>query len=518
MIELTPEGVWQIELVNGLPGATGLTGLTGPTGPTGVIAATAPATYNAPSQTVGVIVGTTTGSVAAGNDPRLSDARVPTTHAATHGAGGTDPVTVTDASVSATAAIAESKLALASDAAAGVGSKRTLGAGATQAAAGNDSRLSDARTPTDGSVTTVKLAAGSVTAVKVAADVATQAELDALSAASAKVATGPAATYGTDPVTNGSFTGSASGWTLGGGAVYGTNNVTLVAGSTVEQSVSVVAGTQYQIEWTGTGGTITVALGAAAGTSDGSAVALVAPSTGVVTLRLTFSGAGSVDDITARPVSPSAAATTVGGIEVRLPVASSFAIGTSAQRSLTTGANNTGIGFAAQRSLTTGVNNVGVGFAAQFSLTTGANNTAIGVNAQRSLTTGVNNTGFGVNAQYSPAGLTANATTTGLRQTMIGVETGQSSATQINDAVGVGYWAVCGADKAMALGAQARADHAGSVALGSDTLTTLAGQVMVGPRDVEITDATKGIVLLSPGGSRYRVTVSNTGTLTATPA
>ena len=148
MIELTPEGVWQIELVHGLPGATGATGPTGLTGPTGVIAATAPATYNAPSQTVGVIVGTTTGSVAAGNDPRLSDARVPTTHAATHGAGGTDPVTVTDASVSATAAIAESKLALASDAAAGVGSKRTLGAGATQAAAGNDSRLSDARTPT----------------------------------------------------------------------------------------------------------------------------------------------------------------------------------------------------------------------------------------------------------------------------------------------------------------------------------------------------------------------------------
>lgn len=50
--------------------------------------------------------------------------------------------------VNAAAAIAESKLALATDAAAGVGSRRTLGVGALQAAAGNDSRLSDARAPT----------------------------------------------------------------------------------------------------------------------------------------------------------------------------------------------------------------------------------------------------------------------------------------------------------------------------------------------------------------------------------
>lgn len=64
-----------------------------------------------------------------GNDARLTDTRSPT-------AG-----TVTDASVSSGAAIAESKLALASDAAAGTASRRTLGTGATQAAAGNDSRI-----------------------------------------------------------------------------------------------------------------------------------------------------------------------------------------------------------------------------------------------------------------------------------------------------------------------------------------------------------------------------------------
>lgn len=55
---------------------------------------------------------------------------------------------IVDADISATAAIAESKLALASDAAAATPSRRSLGTGATQAAAGNDARLSDARTPT----------------------------------------------------------------------------------------------------------------------------------------------------------------------------------------------------------------------------------------------------------------------------------------------------------------------------------------------------------------------------------
>lgn len=48
---------------------------------------------------------------------------------------------IVDADVAAAAAIAESKLSLASDAAAATASRRTLGTGATQAAAGNDPRL-----------------------------------------------------------------------------------------------------------------------------------------------------------------------------------------------------------------------------------------------------------------------------------------------------------------------------------------------------------------------------------------
>jgi hypothetical protein len=74
------------------------------------------------------IIGATAATAVAGNDARLTNARTPTAHAATHQPGGGD--------------------AMAVDAAAATGSLRTLGSGAQQAAAGNDSRFTDSRTPT----------------------------------------------------------------------------------------------------------------------------------------------------------------------------------------------------------------------------------------------------------------------------------------------------------------------------------------------------------------------------------
>lgn len=70
-------------------------------------------------------LGTGATQAAAGNDARLSDTRTPTDGS------------VTNAKVDSAAAIAETKLSLASDAAAGTASRRSLGSGATQAAAGN---------------------------------------------------------------------------------------------------------------------------------------------------------------------------------------------------------------------------------------------------------------------------------------------------------------------------------------------------------------------------------------------
>ena len=112
--------------------------------------------------------------------------------------------------------------------------------------------------------------------------------------------------------------------------------------------------------------------------------------------------------------------------------------------------------------------------------------------------------------------MSANATTTASRQTALGHESGQLAATQSDEIVCVGYRAGANGAKAMALGSMASALHAGSVALGADTSTTSTEQVAVGPRDVEIQDASKGLVLRSPDGSRFRATISDAGAVTWT--
>ena len=39
-----------------------------------------------------------------------------------------------------------------------------------------------------------------------------------------------------------------------------------------------------------------------------------------------------------------------------------------------------------------------------------------------------------------------------------------------------------------------------------------------GDKDIEITDTTKGVILRSPNGSRYRITVNNAGVLVVSSA
>jgi hypothetical protein len=77
-------------------------------------------------------VGTAAGTVAAGDDGRLSDSRTPTSHATSHGSAGSDPITIANTQVT------------------GLGGAATKNVGTTAGtvAAGDDSRLSDSRTPT----------------------------------------------------------------------------------------------------------------------------------------------------------------------------------------------------------------------------------------------------------------------------------------------------------------------------------------------------------------------------------
>jgi hypothetical protein len=110
---------------------------------------------------------------------------------------------IVDADVSSSAAIAESKLNLATDAAAGTGSRRTLGTGALQAAAGNDVRFTDARAPTgtasgdlSGSYPSPQIAAGVIVDADVNAAAAI-AESKLSLATDAAVGTGSRRTLGT---------------------------------------------------------------------------------------------------------------------------------------------------------------------------------------------------------------------------------------------------------------------------------------------------------------------------------
>ena len=68
----------------------------------------------------------------------------------------------------------------------------------------------------------------------------------------------------------------------------------------------------------------------------------------------------------------------------------------------------------------------------------------------------------------------------------------------------------------LAIGYRAIAAHPRATDLGSGTTATAPDQVAVGPRDVEVQHPTRGLILRSPDGSRWRVTITNAGTLTTT--
>ena len=418
---------------------------------------------------------------AATTDPRFTDARTPTPHAASHAAAGTDPLTKADVGL------------------------------------GNVDNTSDANKP---------ISTATATAIAALAPKTNP----------VLVATTPA------PILTTVATPALSEWTLTGSATYSGGAVTVgPAAGSLSTTIPVTNDTVYQVDLTtsaSSGGDVTVTLGAASATYPAAgitSVTIVSTETGTKTL--TISGAtwsATITGVTVKALTRLSPAATIGAAEVRAwgtnaavgayaqysltTGSNNTAVGAGAQKSLTTGSNNAAVGMYAQRSLTTGPSNTAAGVGAQYSLTTGSSNTAVGMYAQRSLTTGSNNAAVGMSAQYAPAGVTANATTTGNRQTSIGTEAGQSVSTQLSDITTVGYRATAGADYGTAIGSGANAAHLRSVALGSTTATTASDQVMVGPRDIEISDATRGVILRSPSGTRYRVTVTDAGTLTVSAA
>lgn len=79
-----------------------------------------------------------------------------------------------------------------------------------------------------------------------------------------------------------------------------------------------------------------------------------------------------------------------------------------------------------------------------------------------------------------------------------------------------GYYARASANRTAAYGYFTSAQHNNSVALGEGVTTNATNQVAVGPRDVEVQDPTRGYILWSPDGTRWRLTVDDNGDLSTT--
>jgi len=111
------------------------------------------------NRTLSVSFGTTSGTAAQGNDSRLSDSRTPTAHASSHATGGSDAITPASIGAASTTQLASytptSRTISAGTGLLGGGDLTTnrslsvsYGTTSGTAAQGNDSRLSDSRTPT----------------------------------------------------------------------------------------------------------------------------------------------------------------------------------------------------------------------------------------------------------------------------------------------------------------------------------------------------------------------------------
>ncbi|GAB4001459.1 hypothetical protein GCM10028807_57650 [Spirosoma daeguense] len=178
-------------------------------------------------------------------------------------------------------------------------------------------------------------------------------------------------------------------------------------------------------------------------------------------------------------------------------------VGRSAGNTTTTGQFNSALGESAGTALTSGQRNTFAGTNSGIGVTGGNDNTLIGTNAGFNLTTSSGNTFVG-----KDAGFKTGFTTTSTNNTFIGFGAGMNiSGTTMNNVVLIGYDAGNG-----------ESNLSNTAVFGKSATPLLiknyGGYTDSG--DVEVTDATKGIILKSPNGTRWRVTVSNAGVLTTT--
>ena len=248
---------------------------------------------------------------------------------------------------------------------------------------------------------------------------------------------GSATISATELVTNGTFTGNATGWTLGTGWIYNSNSLVCTlnasAEGTLSQNVSVVLDNYYLLEWyqtnsIDTNGQITPSLGAVVGGKHSSGTTIQvyqqifrATSTGSVSLSfgvtdITGTGTITIDSVSLKQITsmkPSMILNNTENSGEKLEFRTSKNVGTIHP--------NIGIGNGALQKNTTGIRNTALGGWALANNTTGNWNTASGVSALQNNTTGNWNTASGLNALYN--------NTTGNWNTASGVEALRNNTT-----------------------------------------------------------------------------------------
>ena len=206
---------------------------------------------------------------------------------------------------------------------------------------------------------------------------------------------------------------------------------------------------------------------------------------------------------------------TVVGVDA-LPAATggyrNTAIGNSTLKSLTTGSNNTAVGSQAMENVTQVTNTVAVGSLALNDGITPYSTVAVGAQALRYSTLSSGTVAVGANAGLLDS---TNANVTRADGSIfIGVSTAPLGNNESNQVV-IGSSAVGLGSNTVVLGDDniTKTRLYGSVGIGIDAP---ASSLDVASGDVEVSQIASGIILKSPDGTRYRVTVANGGTLTVT--
>lgn len=188
------------------------------------------------------------------------------------------------------------------------------------------------------------------------------------------------------------------------------------------------------------------------------------------------------------------------------------AIGWHSMQNSTTGNHNTAVGYGSGASLTTGVKNTIIGEDCMFNITEGIENTCVGVYAAFKITTGDYNVIMGKNAAYELF--------TGSANVIIGVQAGyrqfdESRAKDVrndNQLTLIGWYAQKNTEDEIqdstAIGARAEVSKSHQVRLGSENVETVDTY-----GDIECLTNSRGIILRSPNGTPYKISVSNDGTL-----